>query len=228
MVKKKMKAFLASIILMAILVAAMAGQATAYTLYFGLNTEYSGGTAPSGATPWITANFIDVGTNQVQLSMTAGNLTGAENIKEWYFNFNDSLDLGSLNISAVDTSAVSSVVVTKSKNDLKADGDGKYDFMLAFSTEGDRFTSGETVIYSLSTLSGTMDATSFNFLSSPAGGRGPFYSAAHVQNTGSEGTGSGWIANETSTVVPEPVSSTLFIIGGAALGLKRFRKIGNG
>ncbi|RJR16537.1 MAG: hypothetical protein C4581_09955 [Nitrospiraceae bacterium] len=224
--KKKTGKYVLVIILALMTSASMAGQLqAAYTLNFALDMEYSGGTAPSGTTPWITATFIDIGTNQVQLSMTANNLTGNENIKEWYFNFDDSLDLGALSISAVNTSAVDSVVITKDMNNLKADGDGKYDFMFAFSTSGNQFTSGETVVYNLSTGSG--DASSFNFLSSPAGGHGPFYSAAHIQNTG-DGTQSGWIANETSTLVPEPISSTLFIVGAATLGFRRLRNIRKG
>jgi hypothetical protein len=208
----------------------LTGQAQALILINGLNMEYSGGTAPSGPTPWITATFIDVGTNQVQLNMTAGNLTGSENIKGWYFNFDDTLDLTSdltsLNIAVANISAVDSVTVTKDKNNVKADGDGKYDFMFAFPTSGNKFTSGETVVYDLTyTGTGTMNISSFNFMSSPAGGHGPFYSAAHIQNTGVLGDKSGWIANETTTVVPEPISSTLFIVGGVVLGFRRYRKM---
>ncbi len=33
-----------------------------------------------------------------------------------------------------------------------------------------------------------------------------------------------YIGGEQFTVVPEPISSTLFLIGGAALGFRRFRK----
>lgn len=216
---------LLQLILAVIFTASMAGQAQALNLINGLNMEYSGGTAPSSpTTPWITATFIDVGTNQLQLNMTAGNLVLSENIKGWYFNFDDTLDLNSLSIVANNNSAVESVFVTKDKNNLKADGDGKYDFMFAFPTSGNLFTSGETVVYDLTYTGGTMNISSFNFLSSPAGGHGPFYSAAHIQNTG-DGTGSGWIANETTTIVPEPVSSTLFVVGGALLGFRSFRKM---
>jgi len=202
----------------------MTGQAQALILNNELNIEYSGGTAPSGPTPWITATFIDVGTNQVQLNMTAGNLVGSENISGWYFNFDDALNLNSLNIDENNTSAVGSITVTKDENNLKADGDGKYDFMFAFPTSGNLFTSGETVVYDLTYTGGTMDISSFNFLSSPSGGHGPFYSAAHIQNIG-VGSGGGWIANETTTVVPEPISSTLFIVGGVVLGFRRLRKM---
>ncbi len=204
---------LAVIIALSIVCSANAG-----TLTFGLDMEYSGGVAPNGTAPWITATFIDVGPN-VQLSMSSSNLTGTEKIKEWYFNFNDDLDLASLNINPNDTSAVGSSSVTKDKNNLQADGDGKYDFMFAFSTSGNVFSSGETVVYDLGyTGGGSFDVSSFNYLSSPSGGHGPFYSASHVQNTG-DGSESGWIA-----VVPEPISSTLFIVGSAALGFRHYRR----
>lgn len=218
----------------AIIIAVTAGQANALIINFGLDMEFSEGTAPSSvAAPWIIAEFIDVGPNSVQLTMRTDNLTGDENVKGWYFNFDDSLDLSYLNFNADPGSAgdtanlavVDSITLTKDQNNLKADGDGKYDFMFAFSESGNQFTAGETLVYNLTYDGvGTMDVTTFNFLSSPAGGHGPFSSAAHVQNTGIGGEDSGWIANEMPAIVPEPVSSTLFIIGGATLGLRRFRR----
>jgi len=188
---KVLKAFI--LVFVALIIALTTGQADALILELGLDMEYSGGTAPSGPnTPWITAEFIDIGPNSVQLTMSTDNLTGNENVREWYFNFNDSLDLSYLNFNADPGSAgdstnlavVDTISLTKDKNNLKADGDGKYDFMFAFSTSGNMFTSGETVVYDLTyDGTGTMDVTSFNFQSSPAGGHGPFYVAAHVQNT---------------------------------------------
>jgi len=115
---------------------------------------------------------------------------------------------------------VDSVSVSKIENSLKADGDGKYDFMFAFSESGNQFTTGEIIVFDITYSGGTMNTSSFDYLSSPAGGHGPFYSAAHVQNTGVGERG--WIVAETTTVVPEPVSSTLFIIGSAAFGIRRF------
>lgn len=71
-----------------------AGSAGATTLVLGLNTEFSGGTAPSGTAPWITATFDDSfgGPNTVRLTMSANNLVGTENVKGWYFNFDPALN----------------------------------------------------------------------------------------------------------------------------------------
>ena len=66
-----------------------------------------------------------------------------------------------------------------------------------------------------------MDALSFNFQSVSDKDRDHYYSAAHIQSIGPDG-GGGWVG--APTVVPEPVSSTLFIVGGLALGFRRFVK----
>jgi hypothetical protein len=82
-----------------------------------------------------------------------------------------------------------------------ADGDGKYDVLLSFGNGQTGLGPGQSAVFTLSYNFGgvhSIASSDFNFLSTPAGGHGPFYAAAHIQNTGTGGAGSGWIA------APEP------------------------
>ena len=75
-----------------------------------------------------------------------------------------------------------------------ADGDGKYDVLLTFGTGNGKsgiVGPGTAVIDFTYTGPGTLNAGSFNFLSSPAGGAGPFFAASHIQLGGGV---SGWVA----------------------------------
>jgi hypothetical protein len=63
-----------------------------------------------------------------------------------------------------------------------------------------------------------LTASSFNFLSAPDGGHGPFYTAAHVQGIGIDGNFSGWVT------VPEPATWALVTTGGAGLALAARRR----
>jgi hypothetical protein len=68
--------------------------------------------------------------------------------------------------------------------------------------------------------------SSFNFLSTPAGGSGPFVTAAHIQSIGTGGA-SGWIDGAVAAV-PEPSSVLLLVsmLGGIGLmARKRFAGI---
>jgi hypothetical protein len=95
-----------------------------------------------------------------------------------------------------------------------ADGDGKYDIRLRFPS-GSGFDAGESVAYTITGIP-SLTAASFLFLSAAAGGSGPFFSAAHVQNTTGPGSGdSGWIA----AVVPLPPALPLLLGGLVALRL---------
>jgi hypothetical protein len=71
----------------------MGSAANAAVITFNLTTEFSGGTAPVGSTPWATATFDDSfgGANTARLTMMAGNLSGTEFISAWYFNLNPAL-----------------------------------------------------------------------------------------------------------------------------------------
>ncbi|MBI5100000.1 MAG: hypothetical protein HZB30_12275 [Nitrospirae bacterium] len=205
-----------------IFLVSLTGQAKAGTIIFPLDYEISGGTSPQGSAPWATATFVDAGSNTVQLTMSATNLTGTEFITRWFFN--SSVDSTGLTFSPVNITAISEPTINKASNYYKADGDGYFDIDFDFQTSAGtgRFTGGETIVYNITGSS--INATTFNLISAPDGaGNGLYNSVAKVQGiNGSDGT-SGWIAN--TTVVPEPVSSTLFIVGGLVLGFRRFRKM---
>lgn len=136
-------------------------------------------------------------------------------------------------------------------NTCRADGDGVYDMMFAFDTSGanggvNRFTNGETAVFDITYSGGDIDIYSFIDVSEMGGGQGTYNIAAHVQSITQDASGtpltvcgnglgindpanngscSGWLANGSAgVIVPEPVSSTLFLVGAATLGFRRFRK----
>jgi len=197
------------------------GQANAQVI-IPLDVEFSNPDPdPQGTPPWATAMFVDNGPNKVQLTMSTSGLTGNEFIGEWLFNFDPSLTLANLSFSYMNGTNATSV--TASTDYYRADGDGNYDIQFLFQNSGTaRFEAGEISIYDISYNGpGILSASSFNFLSTEGGGQGTYHSAAQVQGITANDY-SGWIGN--TTIVPEPVSSALFIVGAATLGFRRFRK----
>jgi len=117
-------------------------------------------------------------------------------------------------------------------NAFKADGDGKYDILFQFAqTPANSFTSGEHLTYLISGIGG-MTASDFVYLSMPAGGHGPFFSAIHMQGIGSTGvtdTGSlsGWVSPSDVTIVPVPeptVAAFALVLAGLAGGRAWLRR----
>jgi hypothetical protein len=147
-----------------------------------LNIEFSGATPPAGAAPWLRASFDDGGTSgSVTMTLTPLNLVGSEFVRYWYFNLDPALAPTSLVFSApVKAGTFTDPVLAVGVNAFQADGDGLYDIELAFANSGaERFGAGE-VSYTITGIP-ALTASSFNFLSAPAGGNGPFHTAAHVQ-----------------------------------------------
>jgi hypothetical protein len=204
-------------LLLAAAVAMAVSQASALT--FQYNIEFSGAQAPGGPPPWLTATFTDSGAGTVSLILSASGLTGSENVTEWDFNVTDSF-IGNLTFSQTSkTGTFTDPTILQSSNAFKADGDGNYDieFLFATGSAAARFGAGESVTYDISATG--LTANDFNLLSQPAGGHGPFLSAAHVQNTTGAGTGgSGWIAPGGGGTVPDSgATATLLGLGLAGL-----------
>jgi hypothetical protein len=206
-------------VLLAGLLLAVAGPLSAASLIFDSSIEFSGATAPSGAPPWLRATFDDGGkAGSVMLTFEALNLTGDEFVSELHFNLDPTLDPTLLTFGPITKfGSFDDPTISTGADAFKADGDGKYDLQFAFSISGQgggssRFGAGESMSLAISGIAGLV-ASSFDFLSAPDGGSGPFLTAAHVQGIGPRGAFSGWVT------VPEPSGAALAGLGAAVLGL---------
>jgi hypothetical protein len=217
--------------------------AAATAITFDFTQTFSDSPAiPGGPAPWLRLTFDDdptvVGTGyDVRLTMET-NLAGSEYISNIFVNINPAFDpitAGELTFNAVTNpdNILDVPGITYGTDCCQADGDGKYDVQFGFSTNPPRFTDGKIVVVDLNFVGGTLLATSFSFLSTPAGGEGPFFAAAHLQSIGPTGALSTWIAGSPlcpectptpfgSNVAPEPGS--LILLGSGLLAASRARR----
>lgn len=195
---------------------------------YQFDNEFSSGTPPAGAAPWITATIQNVTPGTVQLTIANNGLIGSEFVSGFYINLNTNFSPLNLSISYVSSigsftvPSIGSGTIERGTDSFKADGDGKYDVLFDFSTvSGNTFGAGDSITYQISGISG-LTADDFVYLSAPNGGHGPFYAAAHVQGIGAGGSLSGWVEPSLGALpiaVPEPSSCVLL---GLPLGILAF------
>jgi hypothetical protein len=175
---------------------------------------------PALPAPWLNATFTDVSSGVVDMKITAVDLAAGEKIGDVCFNVNPPFDPANLLFSAptVTGGTVGILSLTKGEDVFAADGDGYFDIHLAFdTTTAGAFSNGEAVDYTI-TLAG-LTANSFIALSTPHGGFGPFYAAAHIQGLGTLQDKSAWVTTLEPPTVPEP--TTIGLLGLGALALRR-------
>lgn len=220
-------------------IAALSLPISATVITLPLSIEYSGGSPPVGAVPWITAVFDDENSpGTVKLKLTATNLTGSEFVGEWNFNLNPAIAPADISFSAPTKSGGNGFddpTISKTVNAFSAGPDGSYDIEFNFATSNmgggiHRFGVGEMAEY---VITGTgsaagLVAADFAYKSQAgnAGVGGPFFTGAHVQGIGPGASLSGWITvapgfDPHGGGIPEPATWLLVALSAGTLGLRR-------
>jgi hypothetical protein len=208
--------FRSLIVVLMILAGSLAANAS---IEYQFNTPFSGDPNPAGTGPWIDAYFIDVTPGEVLLTVTNVNLTAGEFIQGngsgasggLYFNINPNDTVTDLHFTLVSETANFGTIISTGEDAFKADGDGEYDVQFDFADQ--TFSVDSSFTYEITGIS-SLTAADFAYLSTPAGGQGPFYAAAKIQG----------LANGNSTflepgggpetvVTPEPTSLVLLAAG---------------
>jgi hypothetical protein len=194
------------------------------------------GTAPAGT---LTAVFTDVaqatcgGSGGCVQLVISSNLASGENLdpgNALFLNIDPakSSELGSLVVAfTANTGFSQSASVMTGEDAFKPDGDGLMDILFTYTPSTKAFTTGESQTYDIHTVSGTISAADFDFLSTctQGCGTGPHLAAVHVQNTPNGGNGSAWVGGTVgSTPAPVPEPTTLALLGTAMLGFGVLRR----
>jgi hypothetical protein len=190
--------------------------------------SYSGASSPAGLAPWLDATFQDTA-NGVLLTINDVGLSAGEFLSSIYFNITPADNVNNLIFSYQNgSSGLTSPTIQTGEDGFKADGDGKYDILFNFSTAASgRFGAGDSITYLISGIAG-LAATDFSFMSTPAGGHGPFYAAAHIQGIGGSAGNSVWVDPSLGPLilpVPEPASGAVLLFAAGIWCVARFRSL---
>ena len=198
---------------------AMTAQADQVTFVLG-GADFSGPTANTGGT--ISVLIEDI-TGGVRLTVTNNLVDPGAFLSSLYLNTSVAPLEGAVG-TCVDCTATGGQTMTFNfgLDAFQADGDGRYDILIDFSTDAaNRLLAGETVVFDVTSTTVGFTANSFLVFSAPGGGNGPFRAAAHIQSLPN-----GESDFITETEVPEPTSMLLLGSGLVTLaaGLrKRFK-----
>lgn len=209
------------------LMLALAYKAEATGINYEFGTVFSGqSTPPAAAPPWVEATFLDVTPGTVQLTVTNVGLSSGEFMSGLYFNINPADNVNNLKFSEVSSAgSFTAPMISLGEDSFKADGDGKYDILLSFGTSnGTTFTTDNSITYTITGIA-SLSSSDFGYQSTPAGGAGPFYAAAHIQGTPPNNGQSCWIEPDKGPLpVPEPSPKLLLaLLAGLFFAARRWQ-----
>ena len=166
-------------------------------LVFTFGEEYS----ESGAvlTGDVVVTLSDAANGDVYLTVDSTGITGNEFITGLYLNFNPDYDVSGLTIGEDATDPAATLMT--GTDAYQAGSDGLYDLLFDWGENHPRFFGGMIETFVISHIALDIVAQDFNFLSTPAGGNGPFHAVLRAQGFGTNDN-SGWFSPTAN--VPEP------------------------
>jgi hypothetical protein len=198
------------------------------TLTFNYNAAYTDSYTPGGDAPWMRATFTQIDASTVRLEVDSLSLQKGEFVTTWGFNLDPNIDPATLKFSLV--SAVNyngnTTVETSGQDSVKAGGDQRLDFDLAFSTGQNIWQEGSTNIYTI-TRSSSLPLSANDFNWQTVNKNLQIDSSAHVQ--GLANGNSAWlypsaIYSSSTQAVPEASTAVVLVFLAGVVCVSRFQR----